>query len=115
MFRTRAEARDYITVLQLLGPISIAARLKKRKNQKSVNPPDGLPALNQSAIQGVEMSKLVRILGIAGRLRRESYNRAALREATKLLPENATLDIFDLDGIPRVQPRRRTEPAHQSC
>jgi chromate reductase len=50
--------------------------------------------------QGVEMSKLVRILGIAGSLRRESYNRAALREATKLLPEDAALDIFELDGIP---------------
>jgi NADPH-dependent FMN reductase len=46
------------------------------------------------------MSKPVRILGIAGSLRRESYNRAALREATKLLPEDATLDIFELDGIP---------------
>ena len=46
------------------------------------------------------MSKLVRILGIAGSLRRESYNRAALREATKLLLEDATLDIFELDGIP---------------
>ena len=46
------------------------------------------------------MNKLVRILGIAGSLRRESYNRAALREATKLLPEDATLDIFELDGIP---------------
>ena len=46
------------------------------------------------------MSKFVRILGIAGSLRRESYNRAALREAKKLLPEDATLDIFELDGIP---------------
>ena len=46
------------------------------------------------------MSKLVRILGIAGSLRRESYNRAALREATRLLPEDATVDIFELDGIP---------------
>ena len=49
---------------------------------------------------GAKMSKLVRILGIAGSLRRESYNRAALREATKLLPDDATLDIFELDGIP---------------
>jgi NAD(P)H-dependent FMN reductase len=29
------------------------------------------------------MSKVVRILGIAGSLRRESYNRAALREANQ--------------------------------
>src|SRR6185369_7160390 len=46
------------------------------------------------------MSKPIRILGIAGSLRRESYNRAALRAATQLVPEGATLDIFELDGIP---------------
>jgi chromate reductase len=46
------------------------------------------------------MSKLVRVLGIAGSLRGGSYNRAALRAATELLPEDATLDIFELDGIP---------------
>ena len=47
-----------------------------------------------------QMNKPVRILGIAGSLRRDSYNRAALRAATKLLPEGATLDVFELDGIP---------------
>ena len=31
------------------------------------------------------MSKPIRILGIAGSLRRESYNRAALRAATELV------------------------------
>jgi chromate reductase, NAD(P)H dehydrogenase (quinone) len=46
------------------------------------------------------MSKPVHILGIAGSLRRESYNRAALRAATQLLPEGATLETFELDGIP---------------
>jgi len=46
------------------------------------------------------MSKPIRILGIAGSLRRESYNRAALRAATQLVPEGATLEIFELDGIP---------------
>src|SRR5829696_2690939 len=46
------------------------------------------------------MSKPVRILGIAGSLRRESYNRAALHAATQLVPEGATMDIFELDGIP---------------
>ena len=48
------------------------------------------------------MNKPVRILGIAGSLRRDSYNRAALRAATKLVPEAATLDVFELDGIPGV-------------
>src|SRR5215218_8111404 len=46
------------------------------------------------------MSRPVRILGIAGSLRHESYNRAALRAATQLVPEGASLDIFELDGIP---------------
>jgi len=46
------------------------------------------------------MSKQIRILGIAGSLRHESYNRAALRAATQLMPEGASIEIFELDGIP---------------
>ena len=46
------------------------------------------------------MSKPIRILGIAGSLRRESYNRSALHAATQLVPEGATLDVFELEGIP---------------
>jgi len=46
------------------------------------------------------MSNPIRILGIAGSLRRESYNRAALRAATKLVPKGAILETFELDGIP---------------
>ncbi len=46
------------------------------------------------------MSEIVRILGIAGSLRRGSYNRAALRAAVQLVPKGATLDVFELDGIP---------------
>lgn len=46
------------------------------------------------------MSKPIRILGIAGSLRRQSYNRAALRAATQLVPEGATMDIFEIDGLP---------------
>lgn len=41
------------------------------------------------------------ILGIAGSLRRESYNRALLRAAQDLAPEGAQIQIFeDLDQIP---------------
>src|SRR6478672_7275092 len=46
------------------------------------------------------MSQSIRILGIAGSLRRESYNRAALRAATKLVPKGAILETFELGGIP---------------
>jgi chromate reductase, NAD(P)H dehydrogenase (quinone) len=46
------------------------------------------------------MSSPVRVLGIAGSLRRGSYNQAALRVAKLLVPENVEIDIFQLDGIP---------------
>lgn len=42
----------------------------------------------------------VNILGIAGSLRRASYNRATLRAAEWLVPDDAKLEIFELDGIP---------------
>src|SRR5436190_23009215 len=58
------------------------------------------------------MAGLIRILGIAGSLRRDSYNRAALRAATQLVPEGATLDIFELGGIPGFnQDDERNPPA----
>jgi len=58
------------------------------------------------------MSKPIRILGIAGSLRRESYNRAALRAATTLVPEGAILETFELDGIPLfTQDEDRNPPA----
>lgn len=44
--------------------------------------------------------KKVSILGFAGSLRKGSFNKAILRAASELLPENATLEIFDLEGIP---------------
>src|SRR5918912_4070714 len=46
------------------------------------------------------METKLKFLGFAGSLRVGSYNKALLRAATNLLPDNATLQIFDLDGIP---------------
>ncbi len=46
------------------------------------------------------MSNRVRILGLAGSLRRQSYNRAALRAAVQLAPQDAAVEVFELDGIP---------------
>ena len=46
------------------------------------------------------MTRRITILGIAGSLRAQSYNRSALRAAQQLVPEGATLEIFELDGIP---------------
>jgi len=46
------------------------------------------------------MNNPVTILGIAGSLRKASYNRAALRAAQQLTPGGAVIEIFELEGIP---------------
>jgi chromate reductase len=46
------------------------------------------------------MDKQLNILGFAGSLRVGSYNKALLRAAAELLPKEATIEIFDLEGIP---------------
>jgi len=46
------------------------------------------------------MADRVKILGIAGSLRKASYNRAALRAAQQLAPPDAEIEIFELEGIP---------------
>lgn len=42
----------------------------------------------------------VKILGIAGSLRKGSYNKALLKTAQQLLPQGATMEVFDIIGIP---------------
>ncbi len=42
----------------------------------------------------------ITIFGFAGSLRKGSYNKALLRTALQLLPKDAKLEIFDLEGIP---------------
>jgi chromate reductase len=47
------------------------------------------------------MEKKVKILGFAGSLRKQSYNRGLLQAALEVAPStNCNLEIFDLEGIP---------------
>jgi chromate reductase len=46
------------------------------------------------------MADKMRILGFAGSLRKGSYNRALLRTAVELAPEDAEIEVFELDGFP---------------
>jgi len=46
------------------------------------------------------MNQSISILGFAGSLRKESYNRALLQAAFEVVPKDATMEIFDLNGIP---------------
>lgn len=43
---------------------------------------------------------MITLLGISGSLRRASYNSALLRAATRLMPQDATLEVASIRGIP---------------
>lgn len=42
----------------------------------------------------------VKVLGIIGSLRKDSYNRHALLAAAGMMPEGSTMQVVELDGIP---------------
>jgi chromate reductase len=46
------------------------------------------------------MEQPVKILGFVGSLRKGSYNKALMRAAVELAPEDAAIEVFDLEGIP---------------
>jgi chromate reductase len=46
------------------------------------------------------MNGTLTFLGIAGSLRKGSYNRSALRAAQSLSPQDATLEVFDISDLP---------------
>lgn len=55
------------------------------------------------------------ILGIAGSLREGSFNRAALNAAQKLVPEGATLETFDIKGLPGFSQDDEANPPAQAA
>lgn len=58
------------------------------------------------------MEKQIKILGIAGSLRKQSYNRGLLQAALEVVPPSCTLNIFDLEEIPLYnQDREGNMPA----
>jgi chromate reductase len=57
------------------------------------------------------MADNLTILGIAGSLRKGSYNRAALRAAVGLAPEGVTIETFDIAGIPPFNEDEERNPA----
>jgi chromate reductase len=46
------------------------------------------------------MADQISILGIAGSLRKESWNKGALRYAQSACPEGAKIEIYDIAGLP---------------
>ena len=56
------------------------------------------------------MSEPFVILGIAGSLRRDSFNRATLRAAQGLAPDGTRIDIADIEGLPGFNQDQEAEP-----
>ncbi len=56
------------------------------------------------------MDRKIKVLGFAGSLRKGSYNKALLKAALELLPENVVLEIVDLEGIPSFNQDLENEP-----
>jgi chromate reductase len=56
------------------------------------------------------MGKRIAVLGFAGSLRKDSYNKALLRAAVELKPENVEIEIFDLEGIPPFNQDLESQP-----
>jgi chromate reductase len=59
---------------------------------------------------GKEMDPKIKILGFAGSLRKGSYNRSLLSAALEIVPKEATLEIFDLNGIPPFNQDLENQP-----
>ena len=53
------------------------------------------------------------ILGIAGSAREGSFNRSALRAAQSLVPQGATIEIFDIKGLPGFSQDDEATPPDQ--
>jgi chromate reductase len=56
------------------------------------------------------MSKVLTILGFAGSLRKNSFNKALLRATVELVPKEARIEVFDLAGFPSFDQDFENQP-----
>jgi chromate reductase, NAD(P)H dehydrogenase (quinone) len=56
------------------------------------------------------MGDPIRILGFAGSLRQGSFNKVLLRVALELVPDDAEIETFDLEGIPPFNQDLESDP-----
>jgi len=59
---------------------------------------------------GDNMENRIRIFAFAGSLRRSSFNKILMRTASELCPEGATMETFDLEGIPLFNQEYESHP-----
>ncbi len=59
------------------------------------------------------MADVVKILGFAGSLRKRSFNRSLLQAAKEVIPKDAKLEIFDLEGMPLFNQDLEDQPTEK--
>jgi chromate reductase len=52
----------------------------------------------------------IEVLAFAGSLRIDSYNKALIRAAIEVAPENVVIEVFDLEGIPPFNQESESNP-----
>ena len=57
------------------------------------------------------MADKVKILGIAGSLSTDSYNKLALKAAQALAPDETEIEVFDIEGIPLFNQDEEHKPS----
>ena len=58
----------------------------------------------------ISTQKQFKILSFAGSLRKGSYNKALIRAAVELAPQNVAIEVFDLEGIPPFNQDNENNP-----
>jgi chromate reductase len=95
---------------EILNLHSKCARLLTFPDLRCNGPSKNENRFKPSVAYALIMSKPFHILGFAGSLRKDSYNRALLRVASELMPKNAVLEVFDLEGIPPFNQDLEAQP-----
>jgi chromate reductase len=57
------------------------------------------------------VEKKIRILGLVGSIRKDSFNKALMRAAVELVPDNSEIEVFDISTIPPFNQDFESNPA----
>ena len=57
------------------------------------------------------MEEKIKILGVVGSLRKNSYNKTLMKTAIELTPPDAEIEVFDLEGFPAFNQDLENDPA----
>jgi chromate reductase len=64
-------------------------------------------------VSGGFVKEKIKVLAFAGSLRKKSYNKALIHLAVDLTPENVSIEVFDLEGIPPFNQDQENNPPLQ--